>query len=86
MNQVDQADQLRSYNSGMRSITKGGKALFFFLSQTMLVNAYLLSFHSESPSKSTKSTSFRLALYQSLLQKSERLTVKGKKKSTRLEL
>lgn len=86
MNQVDQADQLRSYNSCIRPITKGWKALFFFLFQTMLVNAYLLSFHSESPSKFTKSTTFRSALYQSLLQKSERLTVKGEKKRTRSEL
>ena len=47
MNAVDQADQLRSYNSGLRRIRKGGwHAIWHFLFNTVLVNSYLLSFHS----------------------------------------
>ncbi len=52
----------------------------------MFVNTYLLSFYSEFSSNITKSTLFRIAFYQSFLQKSKRLTMKEEKKRIRPEL
>ena len=44
MGQVDQANQLRSYNPGLRRIRRGGwHALWNFIFNVVLVNSYLLS-------------------------------------------
>ncbi len=44
MGHVDQADQLRSYNPGLRRIRRGGwHALWNFIFNMVLVNSYLLS-------------------------------------------
>jgi hypothetical protein len=48
MNGCDRGNQLKSYNPGLRPIRCGGwQSLFHWLLNTVLVNSYLLSFHSD---------------------------------------
>lgn len=76
MNHVDQADQLRaSYETlGDHKLRKGWKALFFWLLNMSLVNAYLLSLHSDphNTERFTNQKSFRESVFQVLFTKSER--------------
>jgi hypothetical protein len=55
MGQVDQADQLRSYNPGLRRIRRGGwHALWNFIFNVVLVNCYRLSsFKSQAEFRNT---------------------------------
>ena len=53
MNHVDQADQLRCYSESLRHNFKGWKALFQFIFNIALVNAYLLSYHSPHEARFT---------------------------------
>jgi hypothetical protein len=82
---VDQGDQLKCYTPGLRPIRRGGwQSIFHWLLNTVLVNSYLLSFHSDVP-KSEKFTSqyaFRKALQQALFEKGERVTGKRKRSQT----
>ena len=48
MNDVDQGDQLQASYPGLRRCRRGGwQSLFIFLLNTVLVNSYLLSLHSD---------------------------------------
>lgn len=78
MNHVDRADHLKAQNCGARPIRKGWKAIFLWLLNTTLINAYLLSQYSEHPEKFTAQDSFRIALYTALFDRSERLARKRK--------
>lgn len=77
MNHVDRADHLKAQNCGARTIRKGWKALFLWLLNTALVNAYLISLHS-GQSDFTAQDPFRIALYTALFDRSERLARKQK--------
>lgn len=76
MNHVDRADHLRaSYETlGDHKLRKGWKALFFWLLNMSLVNAYLLSLHSDpyNTERFTNQKSFRESGFQALFAKSER--------------
>jgi hypothetical protein len=79
MNAVDQADQLRSSNAGLRRIRKGGwHAIWHFLFNVVLVNSYLLSTYSTVPetSKFTSQKEFRIALYSALISKATKASTK----------
>ena len=77
MNHVDRADHLKARNCEARTIRKGWKALFLWLLNTALVNAYLISLHS-GRSDFTAQDPFRIALYTALFDRSERLSRKRK--------
>ena len=69
MNPIDVGDQLKSYMAGLRPIRIGGwKAIWHWLFNTILMNAYKLSFHSdvEPHLKWTKQTDFRRAIIDAI--------------------
>ena len=71
MNPIDVGDQLKSYNPGLRPIRRGGwQALFYWLLNIVLVNSYLLSFHSnvEKSLKFNDQAKFREALIEALFE------------------
>jgi hypothetical protein len=81
MNAVDQADQLRSYNSGLRRIRKGGwHAIWHFIFNVVLVNCYLLSFYFEAPNtqRFTTQQAFRIELSTALMKKAQQTPRKRK--------
>jgi hypothetical protein len=70
MGQVDQADQLRATNPGLRRIRRGGwQALWHFLFNTTLVNSFLLSGY-KNP------YSFRVDLQYRLFERGTRVPIK----------
>jgi len=70
MGYVDQADQLRATNPGLRPIQKGGwHALWNFIFNVTLVNSFLLSKYKES-------RRFRVDLQKALLERSVQMPVK----------
>ena len=71
MNHVDQADQLRCYNMNLRHTYKGWKALFQFIFNVVLVNCYLLSFHSNVPCRFKDQIKFRTTFIDSLINTSK---------------
>ena len=78
---VDIRDQLKYYNTGLRPIKRGGwQSLFHWLLNTVLVNTYLLSFHSkvDKSQKFTTQLSFQQAVIQGLFAASSR--TQGKRK------
>jgi hypothetical protein len=81
MNAVDQADQLRSYNSGLRRIRKGGwHAIWHFIFNVVLVNCYLLSFYFEASDtqRFTTQKAFRIELSTALMKKAQQTPRKRK--------
>ena len=72
MNDVDQGDQLQASYPGLRRYRRGGwQSLFIFLLNTVLVNSYLLSLHSDHPRNEApypNQLKFREALIQGLFQ------------------
>jgi len=84
MGAVDQADQLRaSYAYNRRCRSGGHKALYEFLIEISVINAYKLSLHSEvsKEAKYTVHSEFRTALATGLIQISERRFLKRKRTS-----
>jgi hypothetical protein len=78
---VDRGDQLKCYTPGLRPIRRGGwQSIFHWLLNTVLVNSYLLSFHSKVPNseKFTCQYDFRKALHRALFAAGE--SVQGKRK------
>jgi hypothetical protein len=70
MGYVDEADQLRATNSGLRPIRKGGwHALWNFIFNITLVNSFLLSDYKEA-------RRFRVDLQKALLERCVRIPVK----------
>ena len=71
MNHVDQADQLRCYSMNLRHTYKGWKALFQFIFNVVLVNYYLLSFHSDTTTRYTDHIRFHTVLIDALINASK---------------
>ena len=86
---VDRGDQLKYYTPGLRPIRRGGwQSIFHWLLNTVLVNSYLLSFHSKVP-KSEKFTcqyDFRKALQRALFDTGERVLGKRKRTETHTDI
>ncbi len=83
MRAVNQADQLRSsYEYNRRCKSEGHKALYEFLIEISVINAYKLSLHSEASAKYTVHSEFRTALTTGLIQASERQFLKRKRTLT----
>ena len=61
MNHINQADYLQANYKTMRDhrLQKGSKTLFFWLFNMLMVNAYLLSFHSDNNQRFTNQKFFR---------------------------
>jgi hypothetical protein len=78
---VDRGDQLKSSTPGLRPIRRGGwQSLFHWLLNTVLVNSYLLSFHSVVPNcEFTCQKDFQQALLKALFEAGERVTAKRKR-------
>jgi Transposase IS4 len=79
---VDQGDQLKCYTPGLRPIKRGGwQSIFHWLLNTVLVNSYLLSFHSDVPESQRFRTqyAFRKAVQRALFEQGERVTGKRKR-------
>ena len=74
MNHVDQADQLRCYTMNLRHTYKGWKALFQYVFNVILVNCYLLSYHTNVEpyrARFINQTRFRTVLIDSLINASK---------------
>ena len=78
LNYVTRADTLRHSSDAFwwYPLHQGWKALFYYMFNAILVNAYLLSYYSGHPKKErfTSQHKFRLALIDALFDKAERLT------------
>ena len=84
MGAVDQADQLRSSYAYNRRCRSGGhKALYEFLIEISIINAYKLSLHSDvsKEAKYIVHSEFRIALATGLIQTSQRQFLKRKRTS-----
>ena len=83
MGAVDQADELRSsYAYNRRCRSEEHKALYEFLIEISVINAYKLSLHSEISAKYTVHSEFRTALATGLIQISQRQFLKRKRTSS----
>jgi hypothetical protein len=84
MGAVDRADQLRAvYGYKQRCRSGEHTALYEFLIELSVINAYLLSLHSEvsKEAKFTVHSKFRIALYTGLIQAFKRQDLKRKRTS-----